>query len=347
MTRGCSCWLPSRGVVSDPVTWLVDDAGSRLVGRLNCTVLPARSLRATWAYLRAPLVIHTHGAFGSRSGGRRKTFLNIWHGMPVKRLETGSEVGRNQTDLTIATAPVHARHLAETWGIPIDRVRLTGLPRNDLLARPRPDMPVTLCELTGGRPLVVWLPTFRTTVVGNAYTDGQDLATAFQFADADPVSINELMARLGLHCLVKSHPLAPKPEVAQLSNLTIWSNAEMEAADLTLYEILAPADLLVTDHSSVWIDFLLTQRPMVFAISDRHEYETGRGYYFDDLDALLPGPIVADVTALEVAVGEALQHPGTWADQRRSALEEHHVHVDAGSADRVAELVVELLHDDR
>lgn len=333
--------LERRGV--GPVSWLVDDPQGPLAHRLDCEVIPARSPRAVWAYLRARVVVHTHGVFGSRSTGRGKRLLNIWHGMPVKRLDEDSDVGRYQCDLTIATSPLHAGHLAATWGLPAERVRITGLPRNDLLVRPRPPLPAPLRERTGGRPLVVWLPTFRTTAVGNEYADGRELGTAFQFAGADPASVDAAMGRLGVHCLVKSHPLAPRPEVAELDNLTIWPNAEMEAADLTLYEVLAQADLLVTDHSSVWIDFLLTQRPMVFAISDREEYEASRGYYFDDLDALLPGPIVSDLPGLEAALGKAIEKPDRWAERRREALPEHHTHVDAGSADRVADLVVELL----
>jgi CDP-glycerol glycerophosphotransferase (TagB/SpsB family) len=333
--------LERRG--GPPVSWLADDPTGPLAAGLPGTVLPSRSWSAVWAYWRARVVVHTHGVYGSGPGSRRKRFVNLWHGMPVKRLDAGSDVGRFQTDVAIATAPVHAEHLAQTWGIPVDRFALTGLPRNDLLVRPRTPLPPALAELLGDRPLVVWLPTFRQSVRGQVRADGTDLGTVTQFAEADPGAVDEAMARLGAHCLIKAHPLAERPATSHLPGVTVWSNHEMEAAGLTLYELLAHADVLITDHSSVWIDFLLTQRPIVFAISDREDYEASRGYYFSDLDALLPGPIAEDMAALEAELGKVLVGDDAWVERRRTARREHHVHTDAGSADRVAALVADLL----
>ena len=137
--------LQTRGL--SPVAWLVDDASLPRAEVPDVPVLGSWSLPGLMHYWRSRVVVHTHGAYGAHRGAAGKVFVNLWHGMPIKRLQPSEEY-RRRTDLGIATAPVHARHLAETWGVDVDRVAITGLPRNDLLARPRPPRPASLVALT-------------------------------------------------------------------------------------------------------------------------------------------------------------------------------------------------------
>jgi CDP-glycerol glycerophosphotransferase (TagB/SpsB family) len=98
--------------------------------------------------------------------------------------------------------------------------------------------------------------------------------------------------------------------------------------------------VLVTDHSSVWVDFLLLDRPMVFALADLASYAESRGHYFTPLAEHLPGPIVTDLATLGPALAEALEGD-PWAARRRALRGVHHTHLDDGSAARVAALVQE------
>ena len=330
------------------ITWLVgerSDPGP--AGAVEARVVSARSFAGLRAYWRARVVVHTHGVYGSRRTSSAKAFVNLWHGMPVKRLPSDSDVGRHQTDFTIATAPIHAANLAATWGLSPEQVAVTGLPRNDVLVtEAAAPVPTVLRELTGGRPLVVWLPTYR-RLVGEREVDGVDAGNVSQFAGGTAEAVNAMLARLDLHAVLKPHPLAPRPEAARLSHLDVWDEDDLSASGLTLYHLLAHADVLISDHSSVWIDFLLTQRPMVFAVSDLEEYAGSRGFYFDPVTDLFPGPLVTDLDALErelAAVVGAGAGEDAWAERRREALPVHHVHVDASSADRVAALVLDTLH---
>lgn len=327
------------------ITWLVSEGNDPgPAGAVAGQVVAARSLAGLRAYWRARTVVHTHGVYGSRRTSADKAFVNIWHGMPVKRLPPDSDVGRNQTDLTIATAPIHARNLASTWGLEPEQVVVSGLPRNDvLIAEAATPVPEVLRELTGGRPLVVWLPTYR-TIAGDDEVDGVDVGTVSQFAGGTAEAINAVLARLDVHAVLKPHPLAPRPLVGRLSHLHVWDENDLQASGLTLYHLLAHTDVLISDHSSVWIDFLLTQRPIVFAASDLEEYAGSRGFYFDPVTDLFPGPLVTDLDALErelAAIVAAEVGDDAWAPRRREALHLHHVHVDAASADRVARLVLD------
>ena len=50
------------------------------------------------------------------------------------------------------------------------------------------------------------------------------------------------------------------------------TDADLVGAGVTLYGLLGRARGLVTDYSSVWVDYLLTDRPMAFLVADRDAY---------------------------------------------------------------------------
>ncbi len=57
-------------------------------------------------------------------------------------------------------------------------------------------------------------------------------------------------------------------------------------------ELYLIADLLITDYSSVFFDFAILKKPIIFYVYDIEEYRDKlRGFYFD-LEAQAPGPLV-------------------------------------------------------
>ena len=62
---------------------------------------------------------------------------------------------------------------------------------------------------------------------------------------------------------------------------------EEQAEDVT--GMLDIFDCLITDYSSIYIDYLLTGNPVIFLPYDREEYLAGRGMNFD-YDEVTPGP---------------------------------------------------------
>lgn len=328
--------LHHRGI---PMTILVEDRRPpRPPLDFPCRVVGAKTPRGAWEYARAKVVVHTHGVFDGIAGSGSKRFVNLWHGMPIKRLPVGSPVGRHQSDVALATSPVHRANLATTWEIAEDRIEVVGLPRNDALLRRDPD--TELLRRSGlAQPLAVWLPTVRSRPGKPGRADGTDLGTATQFDGADLPRLDAAMARHGFHLLVKPHPAAAPPEPIELGNVTVWREEDLRRHGWTLYRLLAHADLLLTDISSVWVDFLVTDRPIIFAMSDRDEYLAGRGSYFDDLDELLPGPICTDFDQLDDALARHATGADPWRERRSEVRAEHQTSQPGTSSDVVAGLI--------
>jgi CDP-glycerol glycerophosphotransferase (TagB/SpsB family) len=50
------------------------------------------------------------------------------------------------------------------------------------------------------------------------------------------------------------------------------TDADLVDAGVSLYALLGVSSGLVTDYSSVWVDYLLLDRPMAFLVPDRETY---------------------------------------------------------------------------
>src|SRR6476619_8350307 len=54
--------------------------------------------------------------------------------------------------------------------------------------------------------------------------------------------------------------------------------------------------MLISDVSSVIIDYLLLDQPVICFSSDFEEYKKTRGFYFDNMEDWLPGRLICNQT---------------------------------------------------
>ena len=115
---------------------------------------------------------------------------------------------------------------------------------------------------------------------------------------------------------------------------------------LDINEALAAADVLVTDYSGIFFDYLTTGKPIVFFSPDRAAYTKAKQGFYLDLDTL-PGPVFETIDEVAEAVRNIStikgQYQQQYADFRRC-----YVGQDDGQASRrTADLVMEGKTDPR
>jgi CDP-glycerol glycerophosphotransferase (TagB/SpsB family) len=87
-----------------------------------------------------------------------------------------------------------------------------------------------------------------------------------------------------------------------MSNIKVVDDQFFKVNNKIFYHIFSEVDLLITDFSSVFIDFMLTQKPIIFFVDDFEMYKKSRGFIFDNLDDLLPGEIIKSFSKLESVI---------------------------------------------
>lgn len=236
-----------------------------------------------------------------RKKGRR--VVNVWHGVALKKMEAvmprrGSSLAhayrqrfirRNSRlyDAVIASGEWDRRNNAAAFAVAIDKVHATGYPRIAYLSGDRPwphDLAEQAEQLTRtlhGRKLVLYAPTFREQ--GLQLTDllnPQSLRLLSSFCEA-----NNLLLGIRPHAgrLKQSFQVGELPGLAELG-------AEEFPEPAVL---LSAASMLITDYSGIWIDYLVTDRPIIGYVPDWAEYQsTDRGFVCR-LESIFPGPLLA------------------------------------------------------
>lgn len=328
----CARGLPLRCVWSYESSPDGFPAGTRLVRRW--------SWRYLWALARAEYWVDNQGFPQHLSKPSRTTYLQTWHGSAYKRM------GFDETRVRLQNAPqrerlqqaVHrfdhflvrsehdVRTLAHAYRIPGKALLRTGYPRNDALlaarARdeaegrlPRPALAEEL-GLPDHRKVVLYAPTFRGGP--GKRKRRRLLLDAARFAERFG---DEYTLLVRAHYLeAASLPVCPPGTVVDVSRHHDVS------------ELLALADVLVTDYSSIMFDYALLDRPIVLFAPDLDEYAADRGSYFD-LREKAPGPVVATEDELYRVLAR-LKAVDTGFETRRRAFAEEFGGYDRGDAAR-------------
>jgi CDP-glycerol glycerophosphotransferase (TagB/SpsB family) len=282
--------------------------------------LPLYSLRGVWAYFKASHVFYTHGALFNYAPPKRKLVVNLWHGMPVKKIWRG--VPGSQLPLStflISTSRFFSDVLMQASGFGPERLLTTGLPRNDFLTSERSESTSVVARLRGDADrLIVFLPTYRSSARGFLTEDGTETHTLLGLNAADAQRLHAWLRNNRCKLIVKPHPMSINAGKA-FEDDAQWAMIDEQVLfrdGLGLYEVLAQADLLVTDVSSVYVDFLVTEKPQILYFPDMEKYEKTRGLLLHPLTDYAPGPITRDFNELEASLDMWISGDDAWRQQR-------------------------------
>lgn len=222
---------------------------------------------------------------------KKRLIINLWHGVPLKKialldpnLKKAARIYFKKIFSENYTCILTTSHeliplMARSFAVSEDKIKVWGQPRNDglfqkndcreILGQLFPDLP----EYT---KTVLYAPTFRDY--------GQ--VQLFPFKDFDQKQLVAFLDEKNMLLFIRTH-VAEQGSAAPYLGKRIRFLGNEQAEDVT--GILNIFDCLITDYSSIYIDYLLTDKPMIFLPYDRQQYLDGRGMNFD-YDDVTPGP---------------------------------------------------------
>lgn len=222
---------------------------------------------------------------------RDRQIINLWHGVPLKKialldpnLHRASRIYFQKIFSENYTCVLTTSHslislMAQSFHIPEDKIKVWGQPRNDGIFQQN-DRAALLQEVYPDLPeyhtAVLYAPTFR----------DHGAVQLFPFPDFDLEQMENFLEQKKMLLFIRTHIAEQGAADAYLGNRIRFLGNE-QAEDIT--GILNIFDCLITDYSSIYIDYLLTEKPLIFLPYDRQQYLDGRGMNFD-YDEVTPGP---------------------------------------------------------
>lgn len=278
--------------------------------------------------------------FSKRAG---QTYVNTWHGTPLKAM--GYDVPRGGPDTrNIIRNFVMADHLLSPSPFMSEVMyekayRLRGIYRGSLLESGQPRIDVSFDERSrartrtaledagvavGDRRIVLYAPTWRGSFYSPADQTAQLLEVARQVqAELDPA---EYVVLLKVHQAAYHHVAGTEGAAGLVVPNEIPAN-----------EVLGISDLLITDYSSIFFDFLPLDRPIVYFTPDSAQYGGSRGLYMSADE--LPGPTVETPAELGRTVRETLGGQDRYAARREAARDRFAPWDDGRASARVVDAV--------
>jgi CDP-glycerol glycerophosphotransferase (TagB/SpsB family) len=240
-------------------------------------------------------------------------YVNLWHGNGLKACLWNSEknamnaYGKSldqiahsfycrislfytyfrKPDVALSTSSFLTKHLfSPQFRIPEDRFIETNFPRNALFFRSREEQldfirkyePDTTLELVRHIPeyrkVYIYMPTWRDSNSDIIARSGMDFSR-----------LNEVLRSNNELFILKLHPLTK----LDLKEIPGYSNLKIMDAGSDVYAVLPFTDVLVTDYSSVYYDYMLLDREIILFCFDPDEYVAESRELMFDYEEYMPG----------------------------------------------------------
>lgn len=230
---------------------------------------------------------------------KSQIYVNTWHGIPLKTLgydlPGGSIEVRNTVRNFLATDYIISpnKYMTECYkknfrldGIYQGEILEEGQPRNDIYGwvkeeEVRNKLVSHGVKMEDGKKIILYAPTWK----GNDYGNPDiSIETYLNFIAQVENKIDTRMYQV----LVKPHQVVYK----HIKDNNEFTN-QFVPATIDTNELLSVVDILVSDYSSIFFDFLVTGKPVLFYIPDLEEYALYRGLYGNIEN--LPGPSTKDI----------------------------------------------------
>ncbi len=240
---------------------------------MNDNFMPMAKLR----FKRSAVVTqlwHAEGAF-------KRFGLHIDQPEDIRNLEIE---GNNKLSYVVCSSEYVADIYSEAFGVSRYKVLPLGAPRVDEffkkvnMERIRSDFDCCYPECKG-KKLVLYAPTFR--------DDRED-----DMRLLDGIDVKAFNDRFGdeFRLLVRLHPQvhASSSDLDGATNVSDYKK---------LNNLIRIADIMITDYSSICMDFAFLEKPIYFYAFDLDKYVSDRSFY-EDYESYVPGPVARDFQTL-------------------------------------------------
>lgn len=304
----------------DKVIWITRDDNIKNELRNNgFLAYKAASFIGIWYHFRAKyhVIDQTLTDINPFFSVRSKR-INLWHGFPMKNIGVFMKENRDRKPpyksikwflnkvtfkgfwfdyYLLATSEYSGGIIGKAFEINNDRIIISGYPRNYSAIYENSYSYITTNEqnyysdiinfINKGYKIIGYFPTFRdkreTLIFGS--TDINELNQFLDFCEQAKIKI-----------VGKFHFAGKNDKFGEIKDHEAFINLPSEA---DVYTFLSQIDILITDYSSIYYDFLLWKKPIIFFPYDLEYFKNeDRGFIYD-YDEFTPGDKVFNCTELK------------------------------------------------
>lgn len=266
---------------------------------------------------------------------RKQKLINMQYSTPLKLNPILYDF--SYINYTFVTSLLCAISDSALYGVKLNTCFCTGFPRNDTLLSPNKGEVVKkwIKDKSGITPkyVLVYAPTYR------------DYSGAFSKSilgfELNGNELDDFLHYYDIVLITKHHPLQEKNNVLN-SNRIVSYDLNF---DFSLYDLLSESDALISDYSSVIHDYLISDKPIILNCFDKQKYDSTRGFCFDPIESVLPGPIVTNFSEFKNAIIDYVVTKNCNFDSER-IKDDFHKYGDMNSTQRAFDLITRIQREE-
>lgn len=239
-----------------------------------------------------------------------QTVLNMWHGCGYKDTakEQHSASGKKsmlQFDHALVPGPVFVETKSRYWNCPKEKILALGYPRYDWMLHPSENKKTILKKLLGQEKskTVIWMPTFRNSDV----LDSKENQIRLPYwlpglsNESELLELDRYLGTIDVLLIIKKHPVQSGWRFFEnaFTNIQFVTQELLDSRGVKLYELISASDGLISDYSSVAVDYMLLDRPIGYVLADMEDYRQTRGFVFEEPLKYMPGEKIYDLKGIK------------------------------------------------
>lgn len=299
------------------------------------------SFSGLWYLLRSGVAFFHHGPldYDIPLLCKNRLNVNLSHAIHFKRV---AYTLKNYKPMFFETKNVIPYHFCSSdtdvlaacsyYRIDFENARVTGAPKNDvffmadnILPKGYSEEKAQLKEAIGNKKIVMYAPTWREE--GESYVFSSDEIDELERS----LLKNDAIMLFAIHPLLKGYSI---PESS------CFFDANAYVSDIQI--ALSITDVLITDYSTIWIDFLLKNKPIIGFWYDIDKYMASRGFIFDVKDKF-PDSKCSNFHDLINLLNRSLSCEWTLTEKQLFLKNYFHQYTDGCNSNRVIREVEKLL----
>ncbi len=255
------------------------------------SIYPLKSLKGLVHFFRARYIVMTHGwsDFDLLYVSRRKKVVQAWHGSPLKRMGFAEDNCSEQKkrslwkhnsniDLFLVSSSTEQAMISLCFNLDADKIKVVGAPVNDLVthSRKRIDLSSFVSDEVVYKKAILYAPTYR----------NDEHIRFFPFENFKQEEFERFLEERDAVLFYRGHKNNVKNINIKPSHRIIELGSD-KVEDVNL--ILNQTDLLITDYSSIFVNYLPLNRSILFLMYDLEAYSKSPGLLYDNIDYWTPG----------------------------------------------------------
>ena len=268
--------------------------------------------------------------------------IHLGHGTPLKNIgflekniSTLKKVYyiliKNNFSYVLSTSYDFDKIMSKFLNIPLKRIFTNGQPRLDSIFEKKEDILNRVFKVEKNMKNILYAPTWR-----------QDSETKlFPFSDFNEKEIENFLEDNKINIFLRVHPdFETEIDEKLLKIKGIYVLNSKVVKDISEY--LSCFDLLITDYSSIFIDYLLLDKPILFLPYDFENYNEEIGFTVDYMSHT-PGPKSYTFKSFKNEIIELLNNNEYFYKERIKDKTFYNLYTDNKNCERVSKFILENL----